>query len=110
MLLSMQGICKSFNGIPALRAASLEVGEAEERGDAGGIEGAVADEVGLRVVARLGTGDPRVGHVHTYEAACSLARVAGGIAVAAAYGRDQGQKKDRDHPAHGFRPLYGPRL
>ena len=29
MLLSMQGICKSFNGIPALRAASLEVGEAE---------------------------------------------------------------------------------
>ncbi|MCZ4094155.1 sugar ABC transporter ATP-binding protein [Sinorhizobium psoraleae] len=29
MLLSMQGISKSFNGIPALRSASLEVGEAE---------------------------------------------------------------------------------
>lgn len=33
MLLSMQGICKSFNGIPALRAASLEVGEAEVMAD-----------------------------------------------------------------------------
>ncbi|NRP72901.1 Ribose import ATP-binding protein RbsA [Ensifer psoraleae] len=29
MLLSMQGISRSFNGIPALRSASLEVGEAE---------------------------------------------------------------------------------
>ncbi|MDK1493174.1 sugar ABC transporter ATP-binding protein [Sinorhizobium sp. 7-81] len=29
MLLSMQGISKSFNGIPALRSASLDVGEAE---------------------------------------------------------------------------------
>eukprot|EP01035_Chromulina_nebulosa_P010729 gene10729-biopygen8978 len=29
MLLSMQGIAKSFSGVPALRAASLDIGEGE---------------------------------------------------------------------------------